>query len=99
MQGVRVRSPPDAGGDIHVLGRSKSRSIRGPRCFTWLPHLAIDRRLADPLDRRLPSFFIRNTTPFFEKRWLVSENQLGSWIDFPSNCRNAALVSGSLFSV
>ena len=58
--------------------------------FTW--------QSTDVLPTRLivacPPFFMRKTVPSFEKRWLVSEKRLGSCIDLPSNCRNAALVSG-----
>jgi hypothetical protein len=42
----------------------------------------------------MPPFFIRNTVPSLEKRWLVSEKRLSSRIDLPSNRRNAALVCG-----
>jgi hypothetical protein len=41
-----------------------------------------------------PPLFIEKVTPFWAKRWLVSENRFGSCSDLPSICRNAALVYG-----
>lgn len=41
-----------------------------------------------------PPLFIEKVTPFWAKRWLVSENRFGSCSDLPSNCRYAALPSG-----
>jgi hypothetical protein len=71
MQGVRVRSPSDAGGDIHVLGRSKSAAFAdraaSPGCFTWQSTEVLPTRLIVAC----PPFLIRNTVPSFEKRWLV----------------------------
>jgi hypothetical protein len=70
--------------------RATSRQLDDSRAR----YLAIHRRPAGALDGAMPPFLIRNTVPFFEKRWLVSEKRLGNCIVLPSNCRNAALVCG-----
>jgi hypothetical protein len=60
------------------------------RYLTWQSTEVLPARLIVAM----PPFLIRNAVPSFAKRWLVSEKRLGSRIDLPSNCRNAALVCG-----